>query len=649
MSPEVNEGEANENSNKRLTSRSPVYLLSSPSKTKNGNKKRRPLPTRVWTIGDSDKVSQCLNHAETKFEDELYEYGVSYLEMLLSSHFPEAFIPTPPQLSLLFTLISNPKFTTSNIKKRPRLSTIGLDKPDAGTMTSTDTTFEGTAISTTSARLIAKILSSGLSTRDLGFYEIFIIDRSGETLGTHTLRQKRKVKYEGFADSDEDSESESSMKTTQNRGRARPRGSRKHALDDGEDVDGVIRAKGLKMLWPTAEQNLWRIFGWGFRCASAYGMSMSRNADEDGDGDGSRTLEARWPIWKTVIGFLLDILERDWNDAVKIVENSVDQGETDVALKQTLIYSFLRGLELEEYNVRWKAAVASVFSHNSEVDMRQFHPIYPNEVNKKSKSRTVADHGRQIYNNSQIRPYGDAGAVQMRKRALGLIYDALASVTNCIDRQSFFRELSLYIRDLPLQTYLLFLEAPELAKSSMTEYTALLCDSLLQIMTHCPQLPKNWIYSYENGKQYISRYLQLSPIRSHAAEVQRQAEDVVKVSLIVEALLRTWVKVRKTATGTRTRTMTSSGQPAPGTTILAANSGAECTSSSQTNDGVIADTLMEAVDKGISDRRKIFDDARSRYKGDDNHKWHRLDILLKGTQTRMLSMIDNLKDTGRFV
>ncbi|KAK9491564.1 hypothetical protein V1508DRAFT_405478 [Lipomyces doorenjongii] len=369
--------------------------------------------------------------------------------MVLSSHFPETFIPTPPQLSLLFTLISNPKFTTAKEKKKPRLSAISLDMPEGKTKTSTETTFVGTAISTSSVRLIAKILSSGLSMRDLGFYEIFSMDRSRETLGAHSLRHKRKLNY-AAEDSDEDTDSDLLNAVTQNRGRGWNRVTRRHAFDGEEDADGVIRAKGLKMLWPCAERNLWRIFGWGFRCASAYGVSGSRPTDEGSDGDGSRTLEARWPVWKTVIGFLLDILEDDWNEAVKMVESS----ETDSVLKHTLIYSFLRGLELEEFNVRWKPALASVFSHNSEMDMQQFHPIYPNEVNKKSRTKTFPDHKRQIYNNSAVHSYGETEAVQMRKRVLGIIYDALGSITNLIGRQSFFRELSLYIRDLPLQTYL---------------------------------------------------------------------------------------------------------------------------------------------------------------------------------------------------
>ncbi|KAK9331235.1 hypothetical protein V1520DRAFT_338169 [Lipomyces starkeyi] len=568
--------------------------------------------------------------------------------MVLSSHFPETFIPTPPQLSLLFTLISNPKFTTAKEKTKPRLSAISLDMPDAKTKTSTETTFVGTAISTSSARLVAKILSSGLSMRDLGFYEIFNMDRSGETLGAHALRHKRKVKYDA-EDSEEDTDGDSLNAVTQSRGRGRNRVTRRHAFDGEEDVDGVIRAKGLKMLWPCAERNLWRIFGWGFRCASADGVSGSRPTDEGSDGDGSRTLEARWPVWKTVIGFLLDILENDWNEAVKMVENSVDREETDSVLKHTLIYSFLRGLALEEYNVRWKPALASVFSHNSEMDMQQFHPIYPNEVNKKSRTKALPDHKRQIYSNSGVHSYGETEAVQMRKRALGIIYDALSSITNLIDRQSFFRELSLYVRDLPLQTYLVFLEAPELMKCSMTEYMSLLCDSLLQVMTNCPQMPKNWIYNYENGKQYIARYLQLSPIRSHAANVHYQAEDVVKVALIVETLFRTWVKVRKTATGTRTRTMSTSGHPTPSATILVANTGADVHNSDQTLDGAINEQLVEAMYRGIRDRRKIFDDAHSRNGGDDEHKWQRLDVLLKGTQIRLLSMVDNLKDSGRFM
>ncbi|KAK9368994.1 hypothetical protein V1509DRAFT_622151 [Lipomyces kononenkoae] len=556
--------------------------------------------------------------------------------MVLSSHFPETFIPTPPQLSLLFTLISNPKFTTTKARK-PRLSAISLRTPGTNTVTSTDTTFIGTAISTTSARLIAKLLSSGISMRQLGFYKMFDVDRSGQTLGHYALRHKRKLKYDAD-DSDDDTDGD--MQST---GRGHHRISRKYAGD--EDVDGIFRAKGLKMLWPCAEQNLWRIFGWGFICASAYGESGTQPSDEGSDG--GRTPEARWPVWKTVIMSLLDILEHDWSEAVKNVESNGDREETDTVLKQTLIYSFLQGLELGEPHVRWKPAIASVFSRNSESDMQQFHPIYPNEVNRKSQAMILTDHKRQVHNNNLAsQSYGDIEATQMRKRALGIIYDALGSITNLFDKHSFFRELSLYIRDLPLETYLVFLEAPDLIKCSMTEYTSLLCDSLLQVMTNCPQMPKNWIYNYENGKQYISRYLQLSPISSHAAKGQYMAEDVVKVALIVETLFRTWVKVRKTATGTRTRTMSSNAQPAPSATIVATNTGSQCDSFSQAHDSDLNDILVESLHEGILDRRNIYELALSKAEENEEHKWKRYDVLLKGTETRMLSMNDNLQSSG---
>ncbi|KAK9237341.1 hypothetical protein V1525DRAFT_404096 [Lipomyces kononenkoae] len=639
MSSQDRKSAVGEDDNRLSARKSPICVLSSPSKKKSAIAKRLRPPTRIWTLGDSDKVSQCLNHAETKFEDELYEYGVTFLEMVSSSHFPETFIPTPPQLSLLFTLISNPKFTTSKTKKKPRLSAISLHAAGTNAATSTDTTFMGTAISTTSARLIAKLLSSGISMRQLGFYKVFDVDRPAENLGPYTLRHKRKLRYD-VADSDEDTDGD-----MQNSGRGYHRVSRKYVGD--EDVDGIFRAKGLKMLWACAEQNLWRIFGWAFRCASAYGESGTQPSDECSDG--SRTLEARWPVWKTVLGFMLDILEHDWSEAVNKVESNGDREETENVLKQTLIYSFLQGLELGEPHVRWKPAVASVFSRNSESDMQQFHPIYPNEVNRKSQTMILSDHKRLIYNNLGSHSYGDIESTQMRKRALGIIYDALGSIANLFDQHSFFRELSLYIRDLPLQTYLVFLEAPDLIKCSMTEYTSILCDSLLQVMTNCPQMPKNWIYNYENGKQYIGRYLQLSPIRSHGAKVQYMAEDVVKVALIVETLFRTWVKVRKTATGTRTRTMSSNAQPAPSATILVANTGTQSASPSQTHDGNdLNDILVEALHKGILDRRKIFDLAQSKTEVNvnDEHKWKRLDVLLKGTEIRMLGMNDNLEKSG---
>ncbi|KAK9473193.1 uncharacterized protein V1510DRAFT_108555 [Dipodascopsis tothii] len=66
----------------------------------------------VWTVGRRRAwIERSLEHVDTYFEEELYKSGIVFLSNLAVSNFPYIVVPTADQLSLLFTIITHPKFT----------------------------------------------------------------------------------------------------------------------------------------------------------------------------------------------------------------------------------------------------------------------------------------------------------------------------------------------------------------------------------------------------------------------------------------------------------------------------------------------------------------------------------------------------------
>ncbi|KAK9464698.1 hypothetical protein V1512DRAFT_267702 [Lipomyces arxii] len=521
---------------------------------------------------------------------------------MLSSQFPEIFIPTAPQLSLLFTFISNPQFATTTKKREIKSDSVLLTDLEGTGIT--DTSFADTPTCEVATRLLAKVLKAGVPIKDLGFDKVFSI-------------QTRKVK------------------------RALPPTTRKRACTrfsdpiDDVDEDGVIRSKNMKLMWQSADRSIRRIISWGFRCASAYGVSrIDKSVPE---ADGVRTLESRWPIWRTVLMFIVEILERDWHEAFD-VNQEIQTNETEAALRQTLWFTVLKGTETDDYVIDWKSALKAIFACNTGNTSASIRPIYSTEVNKKSRLRTFDDNPHCLCSDSYAHSFGDVIALDLRRRLLGLLYDAITLVPGLIDQQTFFREMTMYMRDSCQANFAFFLEAPTSICSSKSDYTVLLCDAILQPLALCPVMPKNWLYSYEKGKMYMAEYLQLCPIEHRVNGKDGQVEDVIKVALVVETLFKTWVKVRLTAIGAHARTKS------PQNTQSSPALERELIPDSQPSEDGVTDEFDDSIERGIVERMIMFMELEPERKNVKQHdNWDRLRLILISSGTHITLMKNSLK------
>ncbi|KAK9450279.1 uncharacterized protein V1518DRAFT_413439 [Limtongia smithiae] len=511
-----------------------TLTLPSPSKIKRETTARRlPPAKRTWTLGEYDKIHQCLEHVESNFEGELYESGVTFLESILTAQFPEMFGPSPEQLGVLLTLISHPRFAGMDIPKRKKKTPKrGLDMEIAGiNFVAIETGIEpkmfvDPTVSAISRHVLLNLLSTDITVRELGFYEVL-----GTPNSAKWLRKSGGLNYAGM-DPYEPEQSEAAF-----RPRGRPHKKREIDMDD-EYLDSVMRSKGLKPLWNCAEQDVWRIIGWAFLCGSANGAAIAKNGLAP---ETWTRLEARWPPWKETLKVLLKIIEKDWAEVVQSVEQLENASAKECALKQSLICQFLLENGSLECRVQWKRALSAVFSVNAATEVAHFLPVYPGEVGEKTmrKLRSSESGGGK----ADVGLFGDAETVELRKRFLGVAYEALRSITGLIDHAAFFREMASYLRPAPLECVQAFLQPPE-QMTNQSEYCALLCDALLQPHAQCPRLPKNWIYNYESGKQYIAQYVRLAPEAARA-----EAGSAVRMAVVVEALFRRWVKVRRLGMG----------------------------------------------------------------------------------------------------
>lgn len=246
--------------------------------------------------------------------------GVEFLETVLSSQFPEAFVPTPSQFNIIFTLISNPLFSGSRkIRKKAKLTSDSLSLAALDTKFRPDPSLVHTPIASTATRVLQKVLSTRLPIKELKLHEVFNIDRTGvrEARASRRPRQVEAVKYVESIETDDDENGEYRPP-----GASRKKNSRLKEMTYSDsfampdESDSIFRAKGLRTLWESAEQDFFRILGWGLKCSSAC-ADVQNGAPSSGEDDFAKTLESRWPTYCNLLTIILEILETDWNEAVK--------------------------------------------------------------------------------------------------------------------------------------------------------------------------------------------------------------------------------------------------------------------------------------------------------------------------------------------
>ncbi|KAK9479590.1 hypothetical protein V1514DRAFT_318816 [Lipomyces japonicus] len=598
-------------------------LLSSPSKIRKKviekpNSSVLLTPKRTWKYGDKNKIRQCIAHIDTCFEEELYENGVLFLESVLSSSFPEAYIPSTDQLELLFTMISHPRFTsTVRRKKAPKFDEFGgiadmsIDPPES--LTSSQSSLSDARVSRIAARVISHVLTSGISIRELGFHALFDVTSQSH----HNIRRNR-VDYrnqDGTEDDKIDEDHDVGHKF-------REKKINRLLLDDTTEM-----AHSLDRLWTIGRGNIWNILGWAFRCASCDGLAQTDEPEIEVWGN--RTLQSRWPAWKETIGFLLDAIGKDWKEVVNLIGKD-PLADKEPVIRDSLIFKFLRGLEINEYNVKWKDALGAIFASNHADDTAKFRPIYAKEVNKKNANKVGSSLSVLTLSQSSY-VLGTTDAVRLRKQALGLVYDCMIAIANLVDKTTFFREMEPYIRDLPADSLFQFLEAPELHVASQTEYEGLLAETILMTLSDAfPNMPNKWLYNFENGKQYISKFLNLGYRHRFGDNVQHE-EMLVKFSLVIEKLFRTWAMIRCTGKGTRIADLL---KKHGGGQLIGLDFVARANETVNGKD-VTADVFIESLETGIEKRRKTFE-AITNHKEDQ--QTIRLRVLLRGSEMRLREM-----------
>ncbi|KAK4039980.1 hypothetical protein C8A01DRAFT_36030 [Parachaetomium inaequale] len=306
------------------------------------------------------------SHCQIHLEEQLYTAAIHILSGLLSDgttttalqpshHLPTqklkpspALIPPPSQIALLATLIIHPSFTsrapeTSNIHAashalsylRGLLSTVGpINANFRAAFTFGDTT-------TTSNTSNGNGSSSVITTRANG--------RSGGGLTTTSSHPSGL-----YSSSEDDSPPPSSA---------------------GDALTGPFARSHL--LFRRAP-DFWTVLGWAFRCAAEHSAS-------------------RWPHWRVWLGFVVAVLEADFDARLARDGNTGLTGRGKSArpypmLAQSLVAGYLEGLRRERKNCA-REVLRAVFAfsdgENGVSDRARFREVFEREtvVGKRKRKR----------------------------------------------------------------------------------------------------------------------------------------------------------------------------------------------------------------------------------------------------------------------
>jgi hypothetical protein len=150
--------------------------------------------------------------------------------------------------------------------------------------------------------------------------------------------------------------------------------------NDGPELDLEIAGSGS--IW-TKSEDFWAVVGWAFNCSVVH--------------------KRRWEVWEGWLGFMLDVLEADWEDRVR----SGDSGHgCEKMLQASLIVKYLEQGSGGYGKVR--RIMRSIFADGSTESMKEFREIYknePKELKKKDKDGGIKK--REVSVNIDEEVYGD--------------------------------------------------------------------------------------------------------------------------------------------------------------------------------------------------------------------------------------------------
>ncbi|KAH0537541.1 hypothetical protein FGG08_005676 [Glutinoglossum americanum] len=130
--------------------------------------------------------------------------------------------------------------------------------------------------------------------------------------------------------------------------------------DSGDDSDMInTEIANAGSLWARAE-DFWHAVGWAFNCSVAY--------------------PKRWGRWKLWLEFMLDVLEDDWAERLRMIEEDGDTSKNEPEedlLAQSMIVQWLSGRKGAYGNKR--RYIRAIFADGSAKAMAEFKEIFKNE------------------------------------------------------------------------------------------------------------------------------------------------------------------------------------------------------------------------------------------------------------------------------
>ncbi|KAK9458721.1 uncharacterized protein V1516DRAFT_699094 [Lipomyces oligophaga] len=611
-----------------------VRQLASPVKTQSLPSRQIKSFDQKWTKANPYRIYKWEDQVDNHFEAELFAEGISFLETSMSSMFPMCIVPTSAQLSMLFTFASHPDFTRPRQSSRKRkLNGSNFELAELQPTHLMKKLFSNMSVAEDSIRALRRVLEMDLSIEDLGMHEAFHtrLFKEGKDLQERglRLRKKTRVLYQEAIIPDGDASSdifESPVHT--------PR-TRATESDKFNNINDLVKPRNLQLLWEACDKDIVRLFGWGFRCSSAYSVT---GIDVE-DPSYQTSISARWPVYSNLLSILIEIFERDWTETLRAIHLYDDWEDT---LMDCLFYQCLRQDTIDESGILWQRAIAAVFSREVEHETCPFEPIFDEEVENLVQIPVHEFGEYALFLDQSEDIYGDMEAVNLRKRFLALVYDVFQTMTNPIESSSLISEICSYISNLPLRIFLTFLNAPPLKRSDVALFSTTLYQKLLEEYSNAPKLSCDWIYSYSKAEVAMATFLKLTPVSNSEMQPRTIGERALRIGLVLERLLQLLIEVQNREIFTDEADYSSSGNLGfVNTGNDMEKGGDEASTSVRTTKQAKRGNLIVACEQGIASRSEIFRQAlgQNRKRKDDS-RWNRLTKMVLQSESRLRLIIN---------
>lgn len=132
---------------------------------------------------------------------------------------------------------------------------------------------------------------------------------------------------------------------------------------DEDRMEGVVANQGRVR---RCAKDFWHVVGWAFNCSVAY--------------------PKRWKYWKVWLGYMLDVIEGDWEEREaedregdrQPLESTQSTDMSHSALQESLLVRYLSGATGRSSGM--KRVVGAVFAAGSADDLRAYPEVFPNET-----------------------------------------------------------------------------------------------------------------------------------------------------------------------------------------------------------------------------------------------------------------------------